>query len=444
MSEEKFEVINTMKIIEADDIHGITRDETEALMTSANIPGAAIAKYQEGTILTMPSGSTTEEQSKSPTDIKPGTIFHVASLSKPVFAYLVLKLIEDNKDDTAKEGLGKFKSEFDLKTPLYSVFRDESGEILPDDKNPFLNKFNPEQNNLAKQLTAEMVLSHRTGLHITDKEPYKFQCDPGEHYAYSGPGIDCLQVAIKQLTGTDLETLAKENIFKPLEMPNSSFGPEPVAANSLKTSAEEYIKFITKWVNDERLNYAFNPVAPIYSMKHDFFPDSVDCPLEKVVIADSDKEQVTWGLGVGLVINNENQVIGAYHTGDMNEWRSGFATEIDPETKKCISSSIYLANSHNGHILAEHILPAALSPALNYFFPTYGFARSVSELDGTDFHGTNPKLLNPGLREKAYQTKVTTHHFKERLRKSKSMASKDPSEALTSTSCPLTITPKPN
>lgn len=443
------------KVYEVDEINGITRESTQQLTASAKIPGAAIASYSHDSqeaILTMSVGKTLGggEFPSSPVDAN--TVFSAASLSKPVFAYLVLKLIESNKAKEAKHGLGEFSTEFNLKTPLYSVFRRQDGEIIPDDENPFLKKFAPEHWDWAKRLNAEMVLSHRTGLHIVDKEPFRFQFEPGANYAYSGPGIDCLQTAIEQLTGTNLQTLAQENVFGPqaLNMPNSTYGPESIAANSLKTTAAEYAKLITTWINDDKLNYAFQPVEPIYSMKEDYFPFSEDKLVEEVVVQDIDRERVTWGLGIGLVKNERGDTIGAYHTGDMNEWRAGFGAQINPETKRCVATSVYCANSCNGHILAEHILPKALAPALNYFFPTYGFARSIEELDGTHFFGTNPKILNSELREKAYQTKTVTHHHKEQLQKLKAEDSRYvPGGALSSEMesqhqfTPTPTTPKP-
>jgi hypothetical protein len=349
------------------------------------------------------------------------TSFQCASLSKPVFAYLVLKLIETNKTHSAKTGLGKFNqfdTEFNLTTPLYEVFRDKHGKTLPDDENPFLKKFIPKDLEWAKRLTTEMVLSHRTGLHIAAPEPFSFQFEPGAFYAYSGPGIDCLQTAIEEVTGiNDLQILAQENIFRKdaLDMPNSTYGSKPVAANSLKTTAEEYAKFIKSWINDDALNYAFfKPVEPIYSMMQDYFPKSEDKLVEKVVVKDVDRQCVTWGLGVGLVKDKEGQIIGAYHTGDMGDntvqWRAGVGATIDPKTHRCIEASVYLTKSPNGngHILAEVVLPDALQPALNYFFPTYGFAQNAEELDGTNYFGFNPNILIKDLKEVAIQTKTTT------------------------------------
>lgn len=445
-----------LEATEVDEINGVTRESTKELMNSAKIPGVTIASYSDEATSTMSIGETLGDKETPSSIVAAETVFGAASLSKPVFAYLVLKLIETNKADEAIPGFGKFNqfnSEFNLKTPLYEVFRDQNGKTLPDDENPFLKKFIPEHREWAKKLNAEMVFSHRTGLHIVAKEPFSFQFEPGKHYAYSGPGIDCLQEVIKTVTDTDLETLAWANVFGPhaLNMSHTTYGPDPVAANSLKTTASDYAKFITSWINDDKLNYAFRPVEPVYSMKKDYFPQSEDKLVEEVTVKDIDREQVTWGLGIGLVKNDQEEVIGAYHTGDMNEWRAGFGAQIDPETGRCVTTTVYCANSHNGHILAEHVLPKTLAPALNYFFPTYGFVRNVDELDGTDFHGMNPQILKPELREKAYQTKTVTHHYKEQLQKAKSDDPHDtPPDLSISTEVenqqkhtPLPMTPKP-
>ena len=59
-------------------------------------------------------------------EVTKDTVFQCASLSKPVFAYLVLKLIETNKTKSSEEDwVGKFKTDFNLKTPLYTVFKDK-------------------------------------------------------------------------------------------------------------------------------------------------------------------------------------------------------------------------------------------------------------------------------------------------------------------------------
>jgi hypothetical protein len=387
-------------------------------MQEGGISGAFFATVDSQSKVTPdPVGNITDQNSQI--KVTKDTLFQCASLSKPVFAYLVLKLIETNKTQSAKTGLGKFNqfnTEFNLKTPLYEVFRDKHGKTLPDDENPFLKKCIPKDREWAKRLTAEIVLSHRTGLHIAAPEPFSFQFEPGTFYAYSGPGINCLQKAIEEVTGVnDLQILAQENVFRKeaLDMPNSTFGSKPEAANSLKTTADEYAKFIKSWINDDALNYAFfTPVEPFYSMMEDYFPQSKDRFVENIVVRKDDRLCVTWGLGVGLVKDKQGQIIGAYHTGDMGDemaqWRAGVGATIDPKTNRCIEVSVYLTKSPNGHILAELVLPEALKPALNYFFPTYGFAQNAKELEGTNYFGLKPSVLIPDIQEEANKTKKST------------------------------------
>ena len=242
-------------------------------------------------------------------------------------------------------------------------------------------------------------------MQIVDTIPYKFQFEPGLHYAYSGPGIECLQDAIEEISGTNIGILAQENIFSPMHLDHTSFGSEPKAANSLVTTADDYMTFISNWANDDSLNYAFRPVHLEYSMHDDYMPQSDKCLVSEVHVNEQDKTQVTWGLGIGLVQNDEGQIIAAYHTGDMDEWRSGFGIELD-STGHAVSGSVYLSNSHNGHTLAELVLPQQLGPALNYFSATYGFARNPEELDHTDFHGLNPSILKPEIQKMAYTARA--------------------------------------
>src|SRR3990167_11426114 len=128
---------------------------------------------EELELITVITGHKREE---IPIPIQEDTIFGAASLSKPVFAYLVLKLIELNKNNP--EGLGKFTlpldlEKFDLDTPL--------SDILPP-----ANRYKAA-NREPYALTAKLALSHQSGLPIgTPEKPIPFDFEPGEGFAYSG------------------------------------------------------------------------------------------------------------------------------------------------------------------------------------------------------------------------------------------------------------------
>src|SRR5262249_29566580 len=134
--------------------------------------------------------------------------FGAASLSKPVFAYLVLKLIES----------GKYN--FDLNTKL--------NDILPFDQFCIENNLNWEKTdtdtiNRVKLLNAKMVLSHTTGFNLFKQVPIKSQFEPGKGYVYSNLAMFYLQKVIEKLAHLSLQTLAKTYVFDPIGMNHSSF-----------------------------------------------------------------------------------------------------------------------------------------------------------------------------------------------------------------------------
>lgn len=97
----------------------------------------------------------------------------------------------------------------------------------------------PEQ---ASQLTARHVLSHTTGLPNVGTDPNSalaFNSNPGEIYSYSGEAFLYLQEAIETKMGKNLETLAQEYVFTSLKMENSTFRPpDDDTLNTVKVHTE--------------------------------------------------------------------------------------------------------------------------------------------------------------------------------------------------------------
>lgn len=133
------------------------------------------------------------------------TVFRAASLSKPVFAYLVMKL--------ADEGV------LDLDTPLYRYLEKPLPEY------PAYSSFRDDGR--YRQLTARLLLSHQGGLpnwrRVRPNGPIGFHSRPGDHFAYSGEGYALLQFVVESVTGRDLATLARDRVFGPLGMNDTSF-----------------------------------------------------------------------------------------------------------------------------------------------------------------------------------------------------------------------------
>jgi CubicO group peptidase (beta-lactamase class C family) len=124
------------------------------------------------------------------------TIFNVASITKPVVAAAILKLVE-NKD-------------WDLDEPLFHYWTD------PDVKDDAY----------AKLLTTRHCLAHTTGFKNwrwnEDEEKLKFNFKPGTKFQYSGEGMEYLRRAVERKFDIGLEELVDSLIFAPLKMTDAT------------------------------------------------------------------------------------------------------------------------------------------------------------------------------------------------------------------------------
>jgi CubicO group peptidase (beta-lactamase class C family) len=135
------------------------------------VPGLSIAIVEDAKIAWRRGFGVKDASQPQPVDTQ--TMFEAASMSKPVFAYLVLKLCE--------QGV------MNLDTPL-TLYTPE--RFVPDD--PRLDL-----------ITARHVLSHTTGLPNwrSQEDPLRINFAPGEHWMYSGEGYFYLQSVVTRLIG---------------------------------------------------------------------------------------------------------------------------------------------------------------------------------------------------------------------------------------------------
>src|SRR5918911_4701503 len=209
------------------------------LMREGDVPGLAISLIRDGKVFWQHPFGVVNAETKAP--VTDSTVFEAASLSKPVFAYGVLKLVESGK--------------LDPDTPLTKYL---PGAYVENDER--LN-----------QITARRVLSHTTGFPNWRPQggALKIFFTPGEKFSYSGEGYVYLQKAVEHLMGEPLEALMKRFVFDPLGMTSSSYVWQPRyeslkafghnltadvteqrkpreanAAASLNTTASDYARFV--------------------------------------------------------------------------------------------------------------------------------------------------------------------------------------------------------
>ena len=129
------------------------------------------------------------------------TCFYAASLAKPLFAVLVMQLVEAGK--------------LNLDKPIYTY--------LPKPIPEYDEYKDLASDNRWKLITARHCLAHTTGFpnwrefNPNENNKLEFFFTPGERYAYSGEGIYLLQLVVETITGKKLEALAQEKYSNPLE-----------------------------------------------------------------------------------------------------------------------------------------------------------------------------------------------------------------------------------
>src|SRR5260370_15292378 len=167
------------------------------------IDGLALALIKDGEIIQRFSGHRDQEKRLLVTE---QTGFPAASLSKPVFAYTVLKLVD--------QGI------LSLDTPLREIV-----DYAPGDE-------------FAAEITAAHVLSHTTGFPNwrSSEQPLKSYFRPGDRFSYSGEGFVFLQRVVERLTGESLDPTAQRLVFKPLGMTRSTLDPARVFEDTVARS----------------------------------------------------------------------------------------------------------------------------------------------------------------------------------------------------------------
>lgn len=185
--------------------------QVPGLMADQKTPGLSIAIIRDARVLWRRGFGVTDGASKTPVDND--TVFEAASVSKTVFAYAVMQLVE--------------RGVIGLDTPLtrYTPERYLQGD-------PRLDR-----------ITARHVLTHTSGFpnwRSTD-EPLRIHFPPGEKFSYSGEGYSYLQSVVTHLTGrvdptecdtyedglkvcaTDINAYLTAQVLKPFGMAASSY-----------------------------------------------------------------------------------------------------------------------------------------------------------------------------------------------------------------------------
>ena len=180
----------------------------DSLMLADGVPGISFAFFnRDGVLWEHVSGVKRAGSSEL---IGPETVFEAASISKPIFGFVLHSLA--------------FDGVLDLGRPLAEIV-EPLPEVAHDDRSALL--------------TPRMLLSHQGGLPnwrtrlnleavvfdelFGPEDTLRFVADPGDGYRYSGEGFVLLQQVVEAHTRRQLPELAATRVFEPFGMTRTTF-----------------------------------------------------------------------------------------------------------------------------------------------------------------------------------------------------------------------------
>ncbi|MEM7254276.1 MAG: serine hydrolase domain-containing protein [Pseudomonadota bacterium] len=285
------------------------------------VPGAAIAIVSGAEPPAVVGVGTVHTGQSAPVD--GDTVFQAASLSKPVFARLVIQLAQAGR--------------FELMRPLADF------DVAP-----------PLPDAALRNVTARHVLRHATGLpnwFWTD-EVRRMVCPPDTAFTYSGLAYMYLQQVIEGIVAAPLDEWSHQTLIEPLGLDRTSYRwhdrfsanhasahdvsgnaidayrfNEARSASSLYTTARDYARFLAEVLNDA------TAIGIVDS--------------ETTVIEDN----IEWGLGWGIERRGSSTLL--FHWGD-NPGFNCFAL-LDPAER---FATVILTNGQSGRRVYSNVLEA--------------------------------------------------------------------------------------
>ena len=168
-----------------------------ALMAKHHVPGVAIVGLEQR----RPAWSRNYgvRRAGAPEPVTDDTLFEAASMSKPVGAYVALRLVQPGR--------------LDLDRPLHEYL---GQPYVPDQP-------------LHLRITARMALAHSTGLPNWREGgwrqggPLPVTFEPGTKFGYSGEGYLYLQRVIERITGEPFDPYVTRTLLRPIGITAGGF-----------------------------------------------------------------------------------------------------------------------------------------------------------------------------------------------------------------------------
>lgn len=334
-----------------------------AAMARLGVQGLALAVIADGRPVLVRSWGARNARGEP---LTAETVMYGASLTKAVFAYTVMQLVDEGRID-----LDRSIADY-LPRPLPDYAEEEENYA------PWHHLAGDER---WRRLTPRILLSHRSGFAnfhwFNDDSRLRIHFDPGTRYAYSGEGIILLQFVLERGLGLDVGAEMQRRVFGRFGMTNTGMTWRPDfarnladgwktdgsvephdersrarAAGSMDTTIADFARFAAGFMHGEGLSAAaraemLREQMPIRSVSQ--FPTLVPQPAVQ-----------RWpGLGAGLgVVTFDGPQGRGFFKGGHNDSTGNMWVCLE-RGRRCV---VLLANDVRAEAAFEEIVEAILGP----------------------------------------------------------------------------------
>ncbi len=338
--------------------------EVERLMAAGHVPGLALAVIRNGRIVHLRAYGLRDLERHLP--LTADTTMYAASITKTLFAYAVMTLVDDGRLDLDRP----IAHDLPKPLPAYEKYADLAGDER------------------WREITPRMLLSHTAGFanfrYFTRQGTYDpagrltIEFEPGSRFAYSGEGINLLQFVLDNGLRIDTGELIQRQVFDRFGMRHSSMtwrddfaadlaigydqAGKPLghkqrgsvrAAGSMDTTISDYAQFLAGLARCDglgaaacaemkRTQIAIHSVQQFPTLSEDTTPDN---------------DGIHFGYGLGAAVY------------DSPRGRVWFKSGHDDGTNNlalCLAASrdcvLILSNSSNAEGVFQYLVDAALGP----------------------------------------------------------------------------------
>lgn len=306
----------------------------QEVMEASPVTGLAVAEIDQERITLYCLGESDGE------NVSVETIWPVASLTKPVFVYGVLKLVQ--------RGL------LELDRPLQ--------DYLP---KPYVDGIDT-----LPLMTARHAMTHSTGFpNWRDAQGLRTSFRLGEKYSYSSEGLNYLQIVVEHMLGKSMRDSLREQVFLPLEMRHTELGCETEStlppglffllntcpangAFSLRTTIDDYARFVRAMLIEESSG-----------LRDGLYREMLTPQIDVGMYAD-----LKWGLGWGL--QQANNKLSFWHWGARGTPQTmNFAVGWPKQQKGIVIFTNHAEGLYLCRDIIRRVFPQEPVPAFDWLLP---------------------------------------------------------------------------